>query len=235
MSNEKSLEKRKEKELVVLPFEKAIFQLPVGSKISIEVEREGGLHEKYRSVFLGVQPGVGILLKTPCASSVKHSILLKENNVITVRGLSTQGTGAIMAFRSTIMRHYKPPFPMILTSQPTDIQMHLLRNEPRFSLDLIAEVLSDEQTFRGGVEDISLSGCCFCCTKAHQFHADDKIDIKLEHIDSDKFFKLKGTVKNLRKKEGAHYIGIAFDQDALDEVNAMLQEMILKGAQRTIS
>lgn len=233
MSNEKSLAKRKEKELVVLPFEKAILQLPIGSKISLEVERDGSLHEKYSSVFLGLQPGVGLLFKTPCASSVKHSILLSESNVVTVRGLSTQGTGAIMAFRSTIMRHYKPPFPMMLTSLPQEIQMHLLRHEPRFSLDLIAEVNTGSQTFRGGVEDISLSGCCFCCSKTHELKAEDTVDIKLEHLDSDKFYHLKGTIKNLRKKEGSSYLGIAFDDGALGDVNAMLQEMILKGAQRT--
>ena len=203
MSNEKSLAKRKEKELVILPFEKAILQLPIGSKISLEVERDGSLHEKYSSVFLGLQPGVGLLFKTPCASSVKHSILLSESNIVTVRGLSTQGTGAIIAFRSTIMRHYKPPFPMILTSLPQEIQMHLLRNEPRFSLDLIAEVIAGSQTFRGGVEDISLSGCCFCCSKTHELNTEDIVDIKLEHLDSDKFYHLRGRIKNLRKKKAS--------------------------------
>jgi len=211
MSNTKSLEKRKDKELVVLPFDKAIQQLPIGSKISLEVERDGSLHEKYSSVYLGLQPGTGLLFKTPCSSTVKHSILLKENNVVTVRGLSTQGTGAIMAFRSTIMRHYKPPFPMMLTTLPKEIQMHLLRNEPRFSLDLIAEVNSGTQSFRGGVEDISLSGCCFCCNKTHEFKAGDTIGIKLEHLDSDKFYHLKGTIRNSRKKEGVNYLGIAFN------------------------
>lgn len=220
---------RTDNSLVIVEAEKAIQQLPLGSKISLEVHRDESLHEKYKSVFLGYQPGVGLLFKMPCANKVKHSILLKENNVATIRGLSTQGTGAIIAFRATITRHYAPPYAMLLTTLPKQVQMHLLRNEPRFALDIQANISLGEETVIGGLEDISLSGCCFSFLDKHNFSLEDTLTVNMSDKAGLKEYQFTATVKNTRMNESVNYLGLTFSKASLTDVKIMLQDMILKG------
>ena len=229
MVNSSGKPARKNTSLVIVPSHKGIQLLSLGSRISLEVERDG-THEKFNSVFIGLQSEHGLLFKMPCATSIKNPILLEEGNVITVRGISTQGEGAIIAFRATITRHYAPPYSMLVTTIPENIQMHLLRNEPRFSLDMEAELSSNDHSIKGGLEDISLSGCCFCCLKDHKFSLGDVIEIELGGYFSLLSYNFSGLVKNVRNKEGLFYLGISFAQKSQSAVKEMLQELILKGS-----
>jgi len=232
MVNSSGKTARTSKDLVIVPSHKGLQHLPIGSRITLEIQRSCGSLEKFNSVFAGLQPEQGVLFKMPCTSSIKNPLLLEEGNVVTVRGLSTQGVGAIIAFRATITRHYTPPFSMLVTTVPESIQMHLLRNEPRFSLDMEAKLSSNGNSLKGGLEDISLSGCCFACLKDHKFVLDDVIEIELGGAFSLVSYNFTGVVKNVRKKEGLYYLGVSFDDKSQSAVKDMLQELILKGIGR---
>mgnify|MGYP000244385151 CR=1 FL=1 len=210
--------------------EKGIELLPVGANVTFEIERVGVVQEKFKSQYIGYQNDHALLFKMPSSTLAKHPELLNPSNIMTVRALSTQGEGAIVAFRSTILRHYAPPFAMLAASLPDKIQLYLLRHEPRFSLDLEASIKIREQTFEGGLEDISISGCCFCCCDVPNVEIEDALTIVVSQAQNNQSFKFTGILRNIRKVNSMALLGISFDKNSLKDVEIMLQEFVLRGS-----
>ncbi|WP_448549217.1 PilZ domain-containing protein [Thalassotalea fusca] len=224
------IENREQNKTNTVCLEKGIELLPVGANVTFEIERTDVVQEKFKSQYIGYQVDHALLFKMPSSTLAKHPELLNPSNIMTVRALSTQGEGAIIAFRSTILRHYAPPFAMLAASLPDKIQLYLLRHEPRFSLDLEANIKIGDQAFEGGLEDISISGCCFCCCDVPNVEIEDSLTIVLSQAQNNKTFKFNGVLKNIRKVNNATFLGISFNKDSLKDVEIMLQEFVLRGS-----
>ena len=211
-------------------FEKGIDLLPVAASVTLEIARTDILQEKFKSQYIGCQPDHALLFKMPVTSIAKHPELLEKSNIMTVRGLSTQGEGAILAFRCTILRHYTPPFAMLATSLPDKIQVHLLRNEPRFNLDLHATIKMDKKVYQGGLADISISGCCFYTDTMPSIEIADEVVLEVSQGSDDKLYEFAGVVRNKRKVNSVFMVGVSFDSKVLPVVESMLQAFIIRGS-----
>ncbi|MFT4928667.1 MAG: hypothetical protein ACI8WB_004787 [Phenylobacterium sp.] len=204
--------------------------LPVNAGVVLDVVRSADLKEKYKSICIGLQPNHAMLFSMPSSTNITHSVLLQEGNIATVRGISTQGEGAILAFKTTIIRVYAPPFPMIATTIPKKIQLKLIRNEPRFSLDLPARLSYGDMSIEGGVEDISCNGCCFYCDKLTDDLLNQQVEVLLNDPSTKRQYRLAGEIKNIRNTKASDFLGIAFDEESQTTIQQLLQEFILKGS-----
>ena len=214
----------------LLSAEKGLHLLPINATVVLDVVRSADLKEKYKTIYIGMQPNHALLFQLPANAAVKHSILLKEGNIATVRAVSTKGEGAILAFKTTIIRVYSPPFPMIAVTIPKKIQLKLIRNEPRFNVNLPAQLELDGVNIAGSVADISCNGCCFYSDAMEQDLLYKQVTILLKDSATSRQYKLNGEVKNIKKIKTTDHLGISFDEESQTTIQQLLQEFILQGS-----
>ncbi|WP_281556923.1 PilZ domain-containing protein [Thalassomonas sp. RHCl1] len=214
--------------IATLAGEKGLLLLPVNANVVLNIHLSAALNEKFKSVYIGKQPKSALLFQTP--AKVKHAALLQAGHIATVRAVSMEGEGAILAFNTTILRFYSPPFAMIATTIPDEVQLKLIRNEPRFKLEMTAEVTRQAYKVQGWLEDISCNGCCFCCPQLPQELKSDRITILLKESETSQQYQLFGMVKNYRHVKNCDYIGISFEDDSKEMIQQLLQSIILKGS-----
>ena len=144
-----------------LTADKGLQLLPISTKVVFDICHSTESKVQLKSTYIGLQVNHALLFQFPKSKNIVCSSFLPEGNIINVKAVSTQGEGIILSFKTTILRLYPAPFPMLATSIPESIQLQLIRKEPRFNMDLAAKMRWETSEVNGEIEDISCNGCCF--------------------------------------------------------------------------
>lgn len=216
-------------DIVSISADKALPLLLHGTPTTLDIPLGHQFSEKIKTLFVGRQINSALLFQIPASVYPDAKKILQEGTPLTVRGISNQGEGAVLAFRTTVLRHYSPPNPMVALSIPETMQVRQLRSEPRFELDIPMTVDIDNYSFSGNITDISCSGCGVLCENHSFLEKDKEIQIRINKLNNGKEYILNGLIRNVREKSSSCTLGIYFNENGLISAQTLLQDIILKG------
>ncbi|WP_461210715.1 flagellar brake protein [Desulfocurvus sp. DL9XJH121] len=117
----------------------------------------GGLDERLKTVFVGLEKGRHFMFRTPrTALGTNLYDHLYTGNRVVVRFLHY---GHIWAFGSRIQAHVAKPHPLVFIDYPETVQTHNLRKEHRIDCFFPATLMQGETRWRGMIQDLSRAGC----------------------------------------------------------------------------
>lgn len=216
-------------DIVSISSDKALPLLLPGTPITLDVPLGHQFSEKIKTLFVGRQLNSALLFQIPTSIYPDTKKILREGTPLAVRGISNQGEGAVLGFRTTVLRHYSPPNPMVALSIPETMQVRQLRSEPRFELDIPMTIDIDNYSFSGNITDISCSGCGVLCENHHFLEKDKEIQIRINKLNNGKEYLLQGLIRNVREKNDSCILGVYFKESGLISAQNLLQDIILKG------
>lgn len=117
----------------------------------------GGLGERLKTVFVGLERGRHIMFRTP-RRSMGNGVYdyLYSGNQAVVRYLSD---GNIWAFDTKIQSYMVKPHPLVFADYPEAVHAHSLRKEHRIECYFPATLMLENARWQGMIQDLSRTGC----------------------------------------------------------------------------
>ena len=204
-------------------------QLKPASVISVEITNNVGKRLSSRSVYIGYLPNQFLFLQKPdCKKQPELENYLLPQTVCTIRALCEEGTGAVMAFMTTIEKIIESPTKMLVCSLPRAVESQSLREKIRIPTSLEGSLSAGEHTSEVNILDVSAEGCRVLIEKDHPFSLDvrDCVTVRLGKHDNEDGFSSTGVVCSIKKQAEFEYVGIKFDLDGSSDIELLIKKLI---------
>lgn len=205
-----------------------------GAVVTIEISTPAGQKVKARSHYVGFLPKQYVLIQMPDTSKLGNAgQYIKQDAACTVRGLVEGEQGAVIAFICSIERTLQLPSKLIVLSFPQSIALQPLRKNTRISTTLTGAIVTNGESWKGTIKDLSVSGCLVSIANATELLLTENQDVELIVKDStiDANTKFTGAVSNIKQRGGEASIGIRFTGDNKEPVVELIEKILLSESQ----
>jgi len=199
----------------------ALAMIEHGSELTLNVSTPVGTKFLATTKFIGTHSDNCILIEVPEISSDDLGFFFQEGFWMTARAYSLRGEGALIHFRSQIHHTVGEPFPIIVLSTPSTMQVTQLRKETRYEVNLSSRVIFDDQRMNCEIRDLSKSGCRFVTSPTSRtIQVADRVSIEItpENYNGPLIPPLRGIVCNLQRS--THYARYGVEFDDIGKANA---------------
>ncbi|PWI33223.1 cation tolerance protein CutA [Vibrio albus] len=215
----------------------AIDMISHGSELTINITTPVGIKYMGKTKFIGSHSDQLLLLEIPEISEEDQQFFFQEGFWINIRAISQRGEGAIIQFRSQILHIIEHPLPMVMVSIPGVMNVHQLRKEPRYDVNLQARAYVDGKKLECEIRDLSRGGCRFITNPlARNFDVGDKIAIEVitGRNSNIQLPPLKGHVCNLQSSMHYAKYGMQFDDIGTANVKTLLGHLKFNGTKLSL-
>ncbi|NOI84299.1 flagellar brake protein [Vibrio sp. 99K-1] len=199
----------------------ALAMIEHGSELTLNVSTPVGTKFLATTKFIGTHSDNCTLIEVPEVSSDDLRFFFQEGFWMTARAYSLRGEGALIHFRSQIHHTIGEPFPIIVLSTPSTMQVTQLRKETRYEVNLSSRVIFDDQRMNCEIRDLSKSGCRFVTSPTSRpIQVADRVSIEItpENYNGPLIPPLRGIVCNLQRS--THYARYGVEFDDIGKANA---------------
>jgi c-di-GMP-binding flagellar brake protein YcgR len=199
----------------------ALAMIEHGSELTLNVSTPVGTKFLATTKFIGTHSENCILIEVPEVSSNDLNFFFQEGFWMTARAYSLRGEGALIHFRCQIHHHVGDPFPLLVLSTPSTMQVTQLRKETRYEVNLSSRIILNDQRMNCEIRDLSKSGCRFVTSPtARPIQITDRVSIEItpENYNGPLIPPLRGIVCNLQKS--THYARYGIEFDDIGRANA---------------
>jgi c-di-GMP-binding flagellar brake protein YcgR len=215
----------------------AIDMISHGSELTINITTPVGIKYMGKTRFIGSHSDRLLLLEIPEVSEDDQQYFFQEGFWLNIRAISQRGEGAIIKFRSQIMHITDQPLPMVMISIPGVMNVHQLRKEPRYDVNLRARAYVADKKLECEIRDLSRGGCRFITNPlAKHFDVGDKISIEVitGKNSNIKLLPLEGQVCNLQSSVHYAKYGMQFDDIGCANVKTLLGHLKFNGTKLSL-
>lgn len=207
--------------------------LTPGQTIDLQL---GGLSgTRVKPTVIGLDIGRYLLVKFPSKLNPNdYKDVLQQGNGAIVRYIVEGTRGECVAFATTIQHIATVPDRLIFLNYPSKIENRQLRTHQREKTHLptqISQHVKDGKlsgnAIGGYIVDISPRGCQFAFKQEGANSGVKKcpIHIAINLVGHDEPLLVDAHVKNHRAENGQILVGIMFDDNSLDRIDALLEEL----------
>ncbi|MEC7940347.1 MAG: flagellar brake protein [Pseudomonadota bacterium] len=199
----------------------ALSMIEHGSELTLNVSTPVGTKFIATTKFIGTHSDNCILIEVPEVSSDDLRFFFQEGFWMTARAYSLRGEGALIHFRSQIHHTIGEPFPIIVLSTPSTMQVTQLRKETRYEVNLSSRVIFDDLRMNCEIRDLSKSGCRFVTSPTSRpIQVADRVSLEItpENYNGPLIPLLRGIVCNLQRS--THYARYGVEFDDIGKANA---------------
>ena len=210
----------------------ALSMVEHGSELTLNVTTPVGTKFLTMTNFIGTHSDNCVVIELPKISNDDLSFFFQEGFWMTVRALSHRGEGALIHFRSQIKHKVGDPFPLLVISIPSTMQVTQLRKETRYEVNLGGNVIMHNSRIGCEIRDLSKCGCRIVTsptTKTLQVDEKISIDVTPENYQGPLIPPLKGKVCNLQKSTHYARYGVEFDDIGKSNVKSLLNRLKFDG------
>lgn len=210
----------------------ALAMVEHGSELTLNVTTPVGSKFLATTKFIGSHSNNCILIEIPNVSSDDLDFFFQEGFWLTVRAFSHRGEGALIHFRSQIQYKTGEPFPLLVISTPSTMQITQLRKETRYEVNLSAKIIFNDQRSDCEIRDLSKSGCRFVTSPTSRpIQISDTISLELtpRNYNGPLIAPLKGMVCNLQKSTHYARYGVKFDDIGKLNAKSLLGKLKFDG------
>ncbi|MBW3695100.1 flagellar brake protein [Vibrio sp. T187] len=232
VKNNTALQESRNQTVSTLNSTDALAMVEHGSELTLNVTTPVGTKFLATTRFIGSHSNNCILVEVPQVSVDDLAYFFQEGFIMTVRALSHRGEGALIHFRSQIQHKLSEPFPLLVISIPSTMQVTQLRKEIRYEVNLGGKVLVNSRRTECEVRDISKSGCRFVTSPTTRpIQVGDQITIEIvpESQRTPLIAPLHGIVCNLQKSTHYARYGVEFDQLGKASAKSLLGKLKFDG------
>ncbi|MBL4830387.1 MAG: flagellar brake protein [Aliivibrio sp.] len=200
--------------------------------VHISVTTPLGKGFKCNTLFVGTDSRSYILLKLPTIGPEMLEQFFQEGFKIVVKAISEQGEGSIIIFRATIKHIWLQPIPILVLNMPSTMKLHQLRREPRFEVEMEANIQIKEQKIKVNLRDLSNNGCNFVLDNLDtSFSKDEYVVIEVVGRNTAEVVSvLNGSICNSYQKSGQTFYGVVFDAKSRESITSLLAKLIFDGS-----
>ncbi|MBV7299277.1 PilZ domain-containing protein [Enterovibrio paralichthyis] len=201
-----------------------------GTEASLTIVTPLGQRLDFKSNFIGFDDQQHIFFTMPRLTKHEYEEFLVEGFNADIEGISEQGAGALVRFRTRIEHVVYRPVHLLVFPVPQQAKLVLLRNEVRYELRLPGDIQLASRKLRVVLTDVSSGGCGFSFDAiSPEFDVDLKIVLEVVNGTSGDTYALSGAVKNCRKKRGRQNYGMVFDEPGKANCRRLLSNLIYDG------
>ncbi|WP_394246732.1 flagellar brake protein [Vibrio profundi] len=210
----------------------ALAMVEHGSELTLNVTTPVGTKFLTTTHFVGSHSDNCIIVEMPKVSADDLAFFFQEGFIMTVRALSHRGEGALVHFRSQIKHKLSDPFPLLIITIPSTMQVTQLRQEVRYEVNLDGKVLLGNQRTDCELRDLSKSGCRFVTSPTTRpIQVGDQISIEIIPVTQrgPLIAPLHGMVCNLQKSTHYARYGVKFDDLGKASAKSLLGKLKFDG------
>ncbi|WP_159652760.1 flagellar brake protein [Vibrio atypicus] len=199
--------------------------LKPGIKLSATIHFGPDDRYLFSTTFIGYKAQQYLIIDLPAKAREALVIRKLSNTEIVVRAITNTKLGHIVAFKTTIMVKSSRPSPLLFLRMPSYFASKPVRQHERHSMDVSAELKSNNVSYDGRLVDFSASGCAIFLNGENELSSNSVIDVTTPF--SDYLPKsLKLSIVNVVKEKGGHKLGIRFNNpiEITDELKQALVE-----------
>lgn len=219
----------RQKERVIMGLQAMDF-IQHGTEASMELVTPLGQRLNFKSNFIGFDDQHHIFFTMPRLTKKEYDEYFIEGFNVDIEGISEQGEGALVRFRTRIEYVIYRPIQILVFPVPQQAKLVVLRNEVRYELKLPGDIQLSNRKLRVTLTDVSSGGCGFCFDAiSPEFDVDQKIVLEVVNNADGDTYALSGAVKNGRKKRGKQIYGMVFDEPGKANCRRLLSNLIYDG------
>ncbi|WP_028025250.1 flagellar brake domain-containing protein [Enterovibrio calviensis] len=219
----------KAKERVIMGLQAMDF-IQHGTEASLEIVTPLGQRLNFKSNFIGFDDQQHIFFTMPKLNKREYEEFFMEGFNVDIEGISEQGEGALVRFRTRIAHVVLRPIQVLVFPVPQQAKLVLLRNEVRYDLRLPGDIQLSNRKLGVILTDVSSGGCGYSYEAiSPEFDVDQKIVLEVVNKANGDTYALSGSVKNGRKKRGKQTYGMVFDEPGKANCRRLLSTLIYDG------
>ena len=207
--------------------EELVTLLHPGTKLSATIHFGPDDRYLFSTSYIGCKPGQFLIIDLP--PKAKEALIIRKlsNTEIVVRAITNTKLGHIVAFKSTIIVKASTPSALLFLRPPTHFASKPVRQHERHSMDIPAEVKSNDVAYSGRLIDFSASGCAIYIAGENELSSNSVIEVQ---SDLSEYLPegVKFSIVNIVKERGGHKLGIKFS--ATIEINDELKQALVEHA-----
>ncbi|WP_231566710.1 PilZ domain-containing protein [Vibrio variabilis] len=184
--------------------------LQPGSKLSATIHFGPDDRYSFATTYVGCKLPQFLIVDLPTKAREALIIRKLSNTEIVVRAITNTKLGHIIAFKSTIIVKSSTPSALLFLRMPTHFASKPIRQHERHSMDLPAELKSQDVTYHGKLVDFSASGCGFFLSGENELTTNSVIELQSALTE----FLPQGTklsIVNITRERNGHKFGIKFN------------------------
>ncbi|CAM4173091.1 flagellar brake protein [Vibrio agarivorans] len=215
----------------------ALAMVEHGSEMTINITTPVGTTFRISANFIGTHSDTMVMIEPPVMSEDDLANYFQEGFWVNVRAISPRGEGAVVHFRAQIEHVIHDPLPYIAMSVPRTMKVQQLRKEPRYDVNLVGRVRSENQQAECEVRDLSKGGCRFITTPlARPYQVGDSVEITflMPQGKQKQFAPLYGRVCNLQRSSFHARYGVQFDDKGRENAKFLLANLKFNGSKLTL-
>ncbi|WP_150138294.1 flagellar brake protein [Candidatus Enterovibrio escicola] len=223
----KSLVRVKEKIVMGL---KVMDFIQHGTESSLEIVTPLGQRLNFKSNFIGFDEHQHIFFTMPLLSRAEYVEFFMEGFNVNIEGISEQGEGALVRFRTRIEHIIYKPINLLVFTVPQQAKLVLLRNETRYELQLQGNIQLSNRKLRVVLTNVSSGGCGYSYEAiSPDFDIDQRIVLEVINSTNKNAYALSGIVRNGKKKLGKQTYGIVYDDPGQVNCRRLLSALMYDG------
>tara|TARA_Y100001960_G_C14602297_1_gene791382 strand:- start:236 stop:901 length:666 start_codon:yes stop_codon:yes gene_type:complete len=201
--------------------------LQPGSKLSATIHFGPDDHYSFSTVYVGCKLPQFLIVDLP--SKAREALIIRKlsNTEIVVRAITNTKLGHIIAFKSTIIVKSSTPSALLFLRMPTHFASKPVRQHERHSMNIPAEVKSQDVSYHGKLVDFSASGCGVFLPGENELSSNSLIEMQcaLSQYLPD---ELKLNIVSVSRERGGNKLGIKFNTPL--EVHDDLKQALVEHA-----
>ncbi|CAM2775413.1 flagellar brake protein [Vibrio mytili] len=225
-----------ERQATTLNSTDAMAMVEHGSEVSLNVTTPVGTKFITTSTFIGCHTNHTALIEVPNISDEDLKFYFQEGFWITVKAYSQRGEGAVIPFRAQLQHRLSDPYPILILSLPSTMQVYQLRKEVRYEVNLQAYAHIGDYRVECELRDVSRSGCRFVTNPiSRPLQVDDKVLLELIVPKTNLVFApISGRICNLQKSTHYARYGVEFDEAGKENAKSLLSHLKFDGTKLSL-
>ncbi|MGR5208645.1 flagellar brake protein [Vibrio sp. PNB23_22_7] len=220
-----------ERQATTLNTTDAMAMVEHGSEVTLNVTTPVGTKCITTSTFVGCHSNKTALIEIPNISEEDLKYYFQAGFWINVKAFSHRGEGAIIPFRAQLQHRLSEPYPLLVLSLPSSMQVYQLRKEVRYEVNLRSRVQLKEYRSECEIRDLSRSGCRFVTSPMSRLlHVGEQVSLDLVLPGNGRMLpSLKGRICNLQKSTHYARYGVEFDDIGKANAKNLLSQLKFDG------
>ncbi len=188
--------------------------IPGGTSLKIEVY---GVLEPFKGTLIGIETGV-LIIRIPSESFVKglKRKLYKGNSAV----VNYSASNCSYKFDSVLLGNISDPLNLVFIKKPEKIETDDHRASERIECHIPGKIKTEDNEFKGVVQNISKNGCKCCLTQSSSkdrmtllflFEEGKNVNISLDVPEIGEDFQLAGKMRHLNSSAECMTFGVEFD------------------------
>ena len=181
-----------------------------------------------KTKFIGRHSDNFLLLELPQLPNDDLDYFFQEGFKMDIKAVSTKGEGAVIRFSCQVMNVMLKPIPMLMVSLPSIMKITQLREDPRYDVNLRAQMFTEYLKLECQLRDLSKGGCRFTTSPlAKPVEIGQRVSIRI--ITPKKSIMhalpLSGVVCNLQCSMHYTKYGVKFDEESRIHAKTLFRQM----------